>query len=157
MHTGATACWESSPIISKMAPSVACKQECGHTHCRCVSCAGHSSQAADLAVHLPAADLRGTGTLQEQDRPLPGLQECRLAGSLLCERLSWMYSDSDEFMFITAEPEIGPETHRRSSSMRVSGTSHKNTVRERSSDDCIIGTHLGMGMTHSPVSDLVLD
>ncbi len=66
-----------------MSPSVACKQECGHTHCRCVSCAGHSSQAADLAVHLPAADLRGTGTLQEQDRPLPGLQECRLAMGLL--------------------------------------------------------------------------
>ncbi|XP_043110340.1 delphilin isoform X2 [Puntigrus tetrazona] len=47
--------------------------------------------------------------------------------------------------FKSAEPEIGPETHRRSSSMRVSGTSHKNPVRERSSDDCIIGTHLGMG------------
>ncbi|XP_051958835.1 delphilin isoform X4 [Xyrauchen texanus] len=47
--------------------------------------------------------------------------------------------------FKSAEPEVGPETHRRSSSMRVSGSSHKNTVRERSSDDCIIGTHLGMG------------
>ncbi len=151
MLTGATACWESSPIISKMSPSVACKQECGHTHCRCVSCAGHSSQAADLAVHLPAADLRGTGTLQEQDRPLPGLQECRLAVGLLCER-QW-FSVLIAFwlcMFITAEPETGPETHRRSSSMRVSGTSHKNTVRERSSDDCIIGTHLGMGMTFPP-------
>ncbi|XP_026078661.1 delphilin isoform X4 [Carassius auratus] len=54
--------------------------------------------------------------------------------------------------FKSAEPEIGPETHRRSSSMRVSGTSHKNTVRERSSDDCIIGTHLGMGNRKSGLS-----
>ncbi|XP_042623409.1 delphilin-like isoform X5 [Cyprinus carpio] len=54
--------------------------------------------------------------------------------------------------FKSAEPEIGPETHRRSSSMRVSGTSHKNTVRERSSDDCIIGTHLGMGTFTDPVT-----
>lgn len=45
-----------------------------------------------------------------------------------------------------AEPELGTESHRRSSSMRVTGTSHRNSVRERSSDDCIIGTHLGMGM-----------
>ncbi|XP_016126062.1 delphilin isoform X5 [Sinocyclocheilus grahami] len=54
--------------------------------------------------------------------------------------------------FKSAEPEVGPETHRRSSSMRVSGTSHKNTVRERSSDDCIIGTHLGMGTFTDPVT-----
>ncbi|XP_067285634.1 delphilin isoform X4 [Pseudorasbora parva] len=54
--------------------------------------------------------------------------------------------------FKSAEPETGPETHRRSSSMRVSGTSHKNTVRERSSDDCIIGTHLGMGNRKSGLS-----
>uniref|UniRef100_A0A8C2FTL1 Glutamate receptor, ionotropic, delta 2 (Grid2) interacting protein, b n=1 Tax=Cyprinus carpio TaxID=7962 RepID=A0A8C2FTL1_CYPCA len=52
----------------------------------------------------------------------------------------------------SAEPEVGPESHRRSSSMRVSGTSHKNTVRERSSDDCIIGTHLGMGNRKSGLS-----
>ncbi|XP_077057213.1 delphilin isoform X4 [Siphateles boraxobius] len=54
--------------------------------------------------------------------------------------------------FKSAEPEIGPETHKRSSSMRVSGTSHKNNVRERSSDDCIIGTHLGMGTFTDPVT-----
>ncbi|KAL0983946.1 hypothetical protein UPYG_G00135060 [Umbra pygmaea] len=47
-----------------------------------------------------------------------------------------------------AEPESvgGQEHHRRSSSMRVSGTSYRGCVRERSSDDCIIGTHLGMGI-----------
>ncbi|KAG9267670.1 delphilin isoform X1 [Astyanax mexicanus] len=49
-----------------------------------------------------------------------------------------------------AEPELGPENHRRSSSMRVTGTSHRNTMRERSSDDCIIGTHLGMGTFTEP-------
>ncbi|TRY83991.1 hypothetical protein DNTS_009938 [Danionella cerebrum] len=55
--------------------------------------------------------------------------------------------------FKSAEPEVVPETtHRRSSSMRVSGSSHKNTVRERSSDDCIIGTHLGMGTFTDPVT-----
>ncbi|XP_059388046.1 delphilin isoform X4 [Carassius carassius] len=54
--------------------------------------------------------------------------------------------------FKSAEPETGPESHRRSSSMRVSGSSHKNTVRERSSDDCIIGTHLGMGNRKSGLS-----
>ncbi|KAJ7984712.1 hypothetical protein DPEC_G00357600 [Dallia pectoralis] len=43
------------------------------------------------------------------------------------------------------EPGAGQEHHRRSSSVRVSGTSYRNNVRERSSDDCIIGTHLGMG------------
>lgn len=44
------------------------------------------------------------------------------------------------------EPDAGPEHHRRSSSMRVTGTSYRSSIRERSSDDCIIGTHLGMGM-----------
>ncbi|XP_056153563.1 delphilin [Lampris incognitus] len=44
------------------------------------------------------------------------------------------------------EPEPGGEHHRRSSSMRVTGSSYRNNVRERSSDDCIIGTHLGMGI-----------
>ncbi|XP_028285780.1 delphilin isoform X2 [Parambassis ranga] len=44
------------------------------------------------------------------------------------------------------EPDGGLEHHRRSSSMRVTGTSYRNIVRERSSDDCIIGTHLGMGI-----------
>ncbi|XP_029620780.1 delphilin isoform X2 [Salmo trutta] len=44
------------------------------------------------------------------------------------------------------EPGAGQEHHRRSSSVRVSGTSYRGTVRERSSDDCIIGTHLGMGI-----------
>ena len=46
------------------------------------------------------------------------------------------------------EPDVGPEHHRRSSSMRVTGTSYRSCVRERSSDDCIIGTHLGMGTLH---------
>ncbi|KAK5850567.1 hypothetical protein PBY51_001436 [Eleginops maclovinus] len=45
------------------------------------------------------------------------------------------------------EPDVSPEQHhRRSSSMRVTGTSFRNLTRERSSDDCIIGTHLGMGI-----------
>ncbi|XP_055789360.1 delphilin-like isoform X2 [Salvelinus fontinalis] len=44
------------------------------------------------------------------------------------------------------EPGAGQEHHRRSSSVRVSGTSHRGTVQERSSDDCIIRTHLGMGI-----------
>ncbi|XP_055746241.1 delphilin isoform X5 [Salvelinus fontinalis] len=44
------------------------------------------------------------------------------------------------------EPGAGQEHHRRSSSVRVSGTSYRGNVRERSSDDCIIGTHLGMGI-----------
>ncbi|KAL7857181.1 hypothetical protein SRHO_G00160800 [Serrasalmus rhombeus] len=52
--------------------------------------------------------------------------------------------------FKGAEPELGQENHRRSSSMRVSGTSHRNSMRERSSDDCIIGTHLGMGTFTEP-------
>eukprot|EP00063_Salmo_salar_P089307 XP_014064142.1 PREDICTED: delphilin-like isoform X8 [Salmo salar] len=45
-----------------------------------------------------------------------------------------------------SEPGAGQEHHRRSSSVRVSGTSYRGTVRERSSDDCIIRTHLGMGI-----------
>ncbi|XP_022598084.1 delphilin [Seriola dumerili] len=48
--------------------------------------------------------------------------------------------------FKSSEPDAGPEHHRRSSSMRVTGTSYRGIVRERSSDDCIIGTHLGMGI-----------
>ncbi|XP_061564636.1 delphilin isoform X1 [Cololabis saira] len=44
------------------------------------------------------------------------------------------------------EPDGGTEHHRRSSSVRVTGTSYRGIVRERSSDDCIIGTHLGMGI-----------
>ncbi|XP_026171490.1 delphilin isoform X2 [Mastacembelus armatus] len=44
------------------------------------------------------------------------------------------------------EPDVGPEHHRRSSSMRVTGSSYRSSIRERSSDDCIIGTHLGMGI-----------
>lgn len=47
------------------------------------------------------------------------------------------------------EPDEGAaEHHRRSSSMRVTGTSYRSCMRERSSDDCIIGTHLGMGTPH---------
>ncbi|XP_078478853.1 delphilin, partial [Lampetra planeri] len=48
--------------------------------------------------------------------------------------------------FKSSEPDVAPEHHRRSSSMRVTGTSYRGIVRERSSDDCIIGTHLGMGI-----------
>ncbi|XP_077357714.1 delphilin isoform X2 [Festucalex cinctus] len=44
------------------------------------------------------------------------------------------------------EPDAGSEHHRRSSSVRISGTSYRGCARERSSDDCIIGTHLGMGI-----------
>ncbi|XP_026861897.2 delphilin isoform X3 [Electrophorus electricus] len=47
--------------------------------------------------------------------------------------------------FKSADTDLASDNHRRSSSMRVTGTSHRNSVRERSSDDCIIGTHLGMG------------
>lgn len=43
------------------------------------------------------------------------------------------------------EPEVVPEPHRRSSSMRVTGTTYRSSVRGRSSDDLVIGTHLGMG------------
>nr|XP_061805768.1 delphilin [Nerophis lumbriciformis] len=41
--------------------------------------------------------------------------------------------------------EVAPEPHRRSSSVRVTGTAYRSSVRGRSSDDLIIGTHLGMG------------
>ncbi|XP_053716438.1 delphilin isoform X4 [Synchiropus splendidus] len=44
------------------------------------------------------------------------------------------------------EPDAGSEHHRRSSSVRVSGTPYRGIIRDRSSDDCIIGTHLGMGI-----------
>lgn len=44
------------------------------------------------------------------------------------------------------DPDGAPEHHKRSSSMRVTGSTYRGCVRERSSDDCIIGTHLGMGM-----------
>ncbi|XP_049418523.1 delphilin isoform X2 [Epinephelus fuscoguttatus] len=50
------------------------------------------------------------------------------------------------------EPDVGAEHHRRSSSMRVTGTSYRSSLRERSSDDCIIGTHLGMGNRKSGLS-----
>lgn len=43
------------------------------------------------------------------------------------------------------EPEVAPEPHRRSSSMRVTGTTYRSSVRGRSSDDLVIGTHLGLG------------
>ncbi|KAM4525939.1 delphilin isoform 1-T1 [Fundulus diaphanus] len=46
---------------------------------------------------------------------------------------------------VLLDPDGAPEHHRRSSSMRVTGSSYRSSVRERSSDDCIIGTHLGMG------------
>ncbi|KAF6733745.1 Delphilin [Oryzias melastigma] len=44
------------------------------------------------------------------------------------------------------EPDGASEHHRRSSSVRVTGSSYRSSIRERSSDDCIIGTHLGMGI-----------
>ncbi|XP_022608425.1 delphilin-like [Seriola dumerili] len=49
------------------------------------------------------------------------------------------------------EPEVAPEPHRRSSSMRVTGTTYRSSVRGRSSDDLVIGTHLGMGFRAEPV------
>nr|XP_029500145.1 delphilin-like [Oncorhynchus nerka] len=49
------------------------------------------------------------------------------------------------------EPEPAPEPHRRSSSMRVTGTAYRASMRGRSSDDLIIGTHLGMGIRTDPV------
>ncbi|XP_046893440.1 delphilin [Hypomesus transpacificus] len=49
-------------------------------------------------------------------------------------------------------PEPAPEPHRRSSSMRVTGTTYtRNSVRGRSSDDLVIGTHLGMGVRAEPM------
>ncbi|TRY84694.1 hypothetical protein DNTS_003917 [Danionella cerebrum] len=51
-----------------------------------------------------------------------------------------------------AEPEPPPhEPHRRSSSMKVTGTTYRSSVRGRSSDDLVIGTHLGMGICTEPV------
>ncbi|XP_013874727.1 delphilin isoform X2 [Austrofundulus limnaeus] len=47
---------------------------------------------------------------------------------------------------VVLDPDGAPELHRRSSSMRVTGSSYRSSIRERSSDDCIIGTHLGMGI-----------
>ncbi|XP_068605917.1 delphilin [Brachionichthys hirsutus] len=49
------------------------------------------------------------------------------------------------------EPEVVPEPHRRSSSMRVTGTTYRRSVRGRSSDDLVIGTHLGMGLRADPM------
>ncbi|XP_062386922.1 delphilin [Sardina pilchardus] len=49
------------------------------------------------------------------------------------------------------EPEPAPEPHRRSSSMKVTGTTYRSSVRGRSSDDLVIGTHLGMGIRTEPV------
>ncbi|XP_023813346.1 delphilin isoform X2 [Oryzias latipes] len=51
------------------------------------------------------------------------------------------------------EPESAPEPHRRSSSMRVTGTTHRSSVRGRSSDDLVIGTHLGMGHHTEPTQE----
>ncbi|XP_024128095.1 delphilin isoform X3 [Oryzias melastigma] len=51
------------------------------------------------------------------------------------------------------EPESAPEPHRRSSSMRVTGTTYRSSVRGRSSDDLVIGTHLGMGHHAEPTQE----
>ncbi|XP_033999091.1 delphilin [Trematomus bernacchii] len=51
------------------------------------------------------------------------------------------------------DPEVAPEPHRRSSSMRVTGTTYRSSVRGRSSDDLVIGTHLGMGFRAEAVLD----
>ncbi|KAG7263246.1 LOW QUALITY PROTEIN: hypothetical protein CRUP_038641 [Coryphaenoides rupestris] len=48
------------------------------------------------------------------------------------------------------EHDVAPEPHRRSSSMRVTGTTYRSSVRGRSSDDLVIGTHLGMGTRKGP-------
>lgn len=50
-------------------------QERGHPYSRHFSCAGHSGQTADLAVHLPATDLWRAGALPEQTVSLPRFQE----------------------------------------------------------------------------------
>ncbi|KAM9463138.1 delphilin isoform 2-T2 [Clarias gariepinus] len=72
---------------------------------------------------------------------------------LTCEEQERCKSKISRFLgFKGTEPELGTENHRRSSSMRVTGTSHRNSVRERSSDDCIIGTHLGMGTFTEPAT-----
>ncbi|XP_051988708.1 delphilin-like [Xyrauchen texanus] len=51
-----------------------------------------------------------------------------------------------------SEPEHpAHEPPRRSSSMKVTGTTNRSSVRGRSSDDLVIGTHLGMGICTEPV------
>lgn len=47
---------------------------------------------------------------------------------------------------VILDPEGHEQHHRRSSSVRITGSSYRGIVRDRSSDDCIIGTHLGMGI-----------
>uniref|UniRef100_H3DKW6 Grid2 interacting protein n=1 Tax=Tetraodon nigroviridis TaxID=99883 RepID=H3DKW6_TETNG len=54
------------------------------------------------------------------------------------------------------EPEVAPEPHRRSSSMRVTGNTYRRSVRGRSSDDLVIGTHLGMGTEPMPETGMRL-
>ncbi|KAL4624541.1 delphilin-like [Arapaima gigas] len=51
-----------------------------------------------------------------------------------------------------AGADIGPDAHRRSSSVKVTGTTYKTSVRGRSTDDSVIGTHLGMGLCKSTPS-----
>ncbi|XP_062859228.1 delphilin [Trichomycterus rosablanca] len=73
---------------------------------------------------------------------------------LTCEEQERCKSKISRFLGFkgTAEAELGTENHRRSSSVRVTRTSHRNSMRERSSDDCIIGTHLGMGTFTEPTT-----
>ncbi|CAL8272465.1 unnamed protein product [Lota lota] len=52
------------------------------------------------------------------------------------------------------EHDGAPEPHRRSSSMRVTGTTYRSSVRGRSSDDLVIGTHLGMGYRGEPALEM---
>nr|XP_023665034.1 delphilin [Paramormyrops kingsleyae] len=54
-------------------------------------------------------------------------------------------------MAAAEEAEAGPDPHRRSSSVKVTGTTYKTSVRERSTDDSVIGTHLGMGIYSNSV------
>lgn len=56
------------------ATPLSCVQERGHTHCGRLSCARYSSEAGDLALHLSAADLWGTGALSAEDLSLPWVQ-----------------------------------------------------------------------------------
>lgn len=53
------------------------------------------------------------------------------------------------------EPEVAPEPHRRSSSMRVTGNTYRRSVRGRSSDDLVIGTHLGMGTEKFQITSII--
>ena len=48
-------------------------QEHRHPDRRCLPGAGHTRQAGPLAVHLPAAHLRGAGALPGENRMLSGL------------------------------------------------------------------------------------